>query len=188
MSSSDSSKLVDRGCDSNAHSSAEYHHPAVLSLPQTFTPTPQLDLATTTALVDSLLTLYDSNYTTHQLDTALPSDTFHPAIRMSCAACAVHSLADMRAVYCKQRRAFSRYVPRVCWVTVGGGRVVLDMEMEWVGLDGRVVRRIGTMLKARVVDGKVVELEEVWSLNDRLGKWLTFGQWNLFDGLRWLVS
>ena len=162
-----------------------YHHPAVLALPATLPST-----HITPALVEALLTLYDSNYSLSQFEAACQL-AFHPAVHMSCAACQVRSLPDLRAVYAMQRCAFTRFAPRTCHVcpATDGRRVVLDMDMEWTGAGGRVTRSVGTLLRATVdEEGKVVELEEVWSLNDRLGAWLTFGSWNLFDGLRWTVT
>jgi hypothetical protein len=160
-----------------------YHHPAVMSFPQMLSSNSVISAP----LVESLLVLYDSGYSDAQFSAACQL-AFHPSIRMSCAACQADSLSRMEVVYRMQRRAFTRFSPKDCYVTVGGNRVVLDMQMEWTGLGGKVTRQIGTLLKARVEDGKVVELEEVWSLNDRLGHWMTLGRWNAFDGLRWLVT
>ena len=167
----------------------DYHHPAILALPQT-NPLDPSHTTITTALIESLIILYDSNYTTSQFNAAITT-LFHPSIHMSCAACQTTTLTDFHTIYRMQRAAFTAFTPLTCHITTSRNRIVLDMNMRWTGGGGRIVREVGTVLKAVVSEedgGRVVELEEVWSLNDRLSSWMTVAGWNMFDGLRWLIS
>jgi hypothetical protein len=97
-----------------------------------------------------------------------------------------HNRVDLQAQFTYLRRWFTRFSPKECHVAVGGEWVFLDLLMDWELAGGRIKLQVRHLLRVKVEQGRVIWMEDCWSLNDRVAALLSIG--NLYEGIRWLIS
>ena len=166
------------------NSALGYHNPAIVALPSTLDASNKL-VTSHPELIEHVLTLYDSHYSDAQFATAI-NTSFHPSIEFCDPGLHLYSRLDLQAQFTYLRRWFTRFAPKQCNVAVGGQWVYLDLLMDWELAGGRVKLCVRHMLRVKVEQGRVVFMEDAWSLNDRVAALLGFG--GLYEGIRWLIT
>jgi hypothetical protein len=160
-----------------------FHNPAITAMPETHNPSSLLS-STNPQLIENVLVLYDSRYSDSQFASAFSS--FHRQVEFMDPGLHLHSVQELQAQFTYLRRWFTRFHPMECELTVSRERIVLDLLMDWWLLGGRVKLEVRHMLRVRVQDGKVVQMEDAWSLNDRVAALLSCC--GLYEGIRYCIS
>ena len=167
-----------------SHTAPVYHNPAITALSSTLEQSSKL-VTSHPELIEHILTLYDSHYSDAQFLTAFHT-SFHPSVEFCDPGLHLHSRADQQAQFTYLRKWFTRFSPKQCNIAVGGQWVYLDLLMNWELMGGRVRLEVRHILRVHVEQGRVVFMEDVWSLNDRVAALLSIG--NLYESIRWLIS
>ena len=84
------------------------------------------------------------------------------------------------------RLYFTEFKPLECHIATSNERTYLDLLMDWKLFGGRVSLKVRHILRVRVENGLIVWMEDVWSVNDRVGALL--GAVGLYEPIRWLIS